>query len=450
LTTLAAATSLLTAAKPGLGAKDPKAARVLMSIVGRPLAHFTHVLDVLQLPSWPPLLAHLSYDRQKEVAAQLVGAATAQAAVVSAPADAARLLQFVQPLMNDAPDAAADADAARPDPIDEETAMELGPVARLIHTFKSPSTDDQCRILNSAHKQAAAGAFRRCPFTLVPVICQCLALARRIHVRVTAGETVEVGVHKLLTFVATIVAHLTPLAPALALRLHLLCALTADSCAAEADAYEFMTGAFTTYEEEISDSRAQLAAVTLASATLHHSTAFSAESYDTLATKATQYSARLLKKPDQCRAIARASFLFATSAVHTAALPPPKPDDDDDAPAADADAELTGVSGREPRRVLECLQRSLKIATACKVAGMHTSLFVEALDTYLLHFAHRCTAVTPQYISSLLQLIEQQLAEEGDAAGKEATLKARAHFEATKAYIASKKLGDDTRFAEIE
>ena len=43
-----------------------------------------------------------------------------------------------------------------------------------------------------------------------------------------------------------------------------------------------------------------------------------ADSYDTLATKATQYSARLLKKPDQCRAVAKASFLFASSSVHIA------------------------------------------------------------------------------------------------------------------------------------
>ena len=58
------------------------------------------------------------------------------------------------------------------------------------------------------------------------------------------------------------------------------------------DAYEAMTQAFTCYEEEISDSRAQLAAVTLASATLHHTTGFGAEAYDTLATKTTQVSSK--------------------------------------------------------------------------------------------------------------------------------------------------------------
>ena len=59
------------------------------------------------------------------------------------------------------------------------------------------------------------------------------------------------------------------------LRLNLVCTLTADSCGAEGDAYEFMTSAFTTYEEEISDSREQLAAVKLAATTLHHTKNFS-------------------------------------------------------------------------------------------------------------------------------------------------------------------------------
>ena len=42
--------------------------QVLMAIVTRPLEHCTAVLSILQLSSWPPLLAHLSHAKQKEVA----------------------------------------------------------------------------------------------------------------------------------------------------------------------------------------------------------------------------------------------------------------------------------------------------------------------------------------------------------------------------------------------
>ena len=62
------------------------------------------------------------------------------------------------------------------------------------------------------------------------------------------------------------------------------------------------------------------------------------DNYETLSTKTTQYSAKLLKKPDQCRAVARASYMFWSKAG--------------DEPY------------RNPKRVLECLQRSLKARRA--------------------------------------------------------------------------------------
>ena len=61
------------------------------------------MLAVLQLSSWPPLLAHLSFTKQKEVAAVLVGAVIAQAVTITSSADATKLLAFVQPLMKDDP-----------------------------------------------------------------------------------------------------------------------------------------------------------------------------------------------------------------------------------------------------------------------------------------------------------------------------------------------------------
>ena len=189
--------------------------------------------------------------------------------------------------------------------------------------------------------------------------------------------------------------------------------------------------AFTSYEEDISDSKAQFAAVTLASATLHHCGSFGADAYDTLATKTTQYSARLLKKPDQCRAVTRAAMLFTSKGGGEG--------------GAEGGAEGGGADGK---RVLECLQRSLKLADACKVSGMHTPLFVEILDVYLYHYHAKCAAVLPSYISSLMQLVEQQLTD--DAVADDAKLaQARAHFGASKAYVAAKRLTDE-RFAEIE
>ena len=78
---------------------------------------------------------------------------------------------------------------------------------------------------------------------------------------------------------------------------------------------------------------------------------------------------------------------------------------------------------------------------------MHTPLFVEALDIYLMHFAKRCPAITPTYISSLMLLIEQQIAEDKEH-DTQATQRVRIHFDATKQYIAD-KCSSDARFDEI-
>ena len=58
--------------------------------------------------------------------------------------------------------------------------------------------------------------------------------------RVLKGEQVEVGVHKLIGFMMQIIASLVPVCPALALRLYFQCALVADVCGEEADAYDLM------------------------------------------------------------------------------------------------------------------------------------------------------------------------------------------------------------------
>ena len=50
----------------------------------------------------------------------------------------------------------------------------------------------------------------------------------------------------------------------------------------ETMAYEFMSQAFSLYEDEISDSRAQLAAISLMICTLEQTTCFSEENHDPL------------------------------------------------------------------------------------------------------------------------------------------------------------------------
>lgn len=94
------------------------------------------------------------------------------------------------------------------------------------------------------------------------------------------------------------------------LRLFLLAAQVADEAGMEELAYEFYVQAFVIYEESISESRAQLQAITIIIRTLQGARVFGPENYDTLITKAALHGNRLLKKPQQATAVLYASHLW--------------------------------------------------------------------------------------------------------------------------------------------
>lgn len=99
-------------------------------------------------------------------------------------------------------------------------------------------------------------------------------------------------------------------APSIALRLFLLAAQVSDECGFEDLTYDLYVQAFTVYEDSISDSRAQLQAITLIIGTLQGSKVFTVDNYDTLITKAALHGAKLLKKPHQASAVQLASHMF--------------------------------------------------------------------------------------------------------------------------------------------
>lgn len=99
-------------------------------------------------------------------------------------------------------------------------------------------------------------------------------------------------------------------APSIALRLFLLAAQVADECGFEDLTYDFYVQAFSVYEDSISESRAQLQAITLIIGTLAGAKVFGVDNYDTLITKAALHGAKLLKKSHQATAVGLASHLW--------------------------------------------------------------------------------------------------------------------------------------------
>jgi len=75
--------------------------------------------------------------------------------------------------------------------------------------------------------------------------------------------------------------------------------------------------AFSLYEDEISDSKAQLAAITLIVATFEQMACFCEENAEPVRTQCTLAASKLLKKPDQCRGVSTCCHLFWSGKTNT-------------------------------------------------------------------------------------------------------------------------------------
>jgi hypothetical protein len=170
----------------------------------------------------------------------------------------------------------------------------------------------------------------------------------------------------------------------------MMCMQAADQCNFSAIAYEFVKEGLLIYECEISDSKAQIRALTNIIGTLLNCRNFPTEDYEALITKTAQYANKLLKKPDQCRMVTLCSHLFWPRDIPPVQVEGEEPPEPPVQRYSDCD------------RVLECMQRSLKIASVC-----NPNIFVEILDRCDSSFASTET-LTPVYMQIYLLLRKQQ------------------------------------------
>ncbi len=132
-----------------------------------------------------------------------------------------------------------------------------------------------------------------------------------------------ISCRKILVFLQKTVAIFSPSNPDLALKLYLEIAVATDFIAHSTHqhfqsasgefssiAYDFLTQAFLVYEDGISESTAQIRAITSIVGSLLSCRSFEKLDYEALITKTAQYAAKLLKKPDQCRMVCLCSRLF--------------------------------------------------------------------------------------------------------------------------------------------
>jgi hypothetical protein len=281
----------------------------------------------------------------------------------------------------------------------EEMAEEQGWIARAVHLLRSDDLETQFSLLQVARKHFVQGG-ERIRFTFPPLVVAAVKLARRYKLQQnvqTGWEPKMMTLYKFVHQVITTLYNLSEVSSETCMRLFLLAAQSADETGFEELCYEFYVQALMIYEESISDSKRQINAVVLMISTLFTSRCFGLDNYDTLITKAALHGAKLLKKPHQAKAVMLASHLWWQSDV--VVRPREKSGKDQ------SDSKVL----RDGKRVLECLQKALRIANSCVDQRSTLDIYCNALDQYLYYFEQGVEAVAPKYINSLVDLIAKTI-----------------------------------------
>ena len=302
--------------------------------------------------------------------------------------------------------------------VDEvEFAEEQTLVAKLIVLLgKDAENSDMCfAILKEAMQFILDGGEKRLPYTCPPLLFNILKLLRSVIACEDKGTSsmeesdeteqkrkekkTKTASKKLLQMANSCLMKLASVSDQKAklLRMYVTSAILADESKQEAIAYEFFSQALEIYEEEISDSREQIASLHLLIGSLSKCQNFDKENMDSLIHKTTVFSSRLLRKEDQCRMAYTCSHLFWGSKE------------------SDQDGEA----------VMKCLKRALKTAKALQdiaaasqedssKAAMYAyttkALYVEILNKYIYFFEKNCTEITPTVLQGLIEVVKEELA----------------------------------------
>lgn len=360
-------------------------AKELLRLLKIPVQNYNSMLTVLKLDHFGVLLDFCDFYSRKTMSAFLVNNALENETFIPTQEQVDQVLLLLAPLIQDQSDQPTEEE----DP--DDFAEEQGLMGRFINLMQAETADQQYLVLNTARKHFGAGGNRRIKYTLPPLVFQAYKLAFRYKEISEEDEKWEKKCQKIFQFChQTISALIKAEMAELPLRLFLQGALAAGQIGFENHetiAYEFVSQAFSLYEDEISDSKAQLAAITLIIATVEQMSCFSEENHEPLRTQCALAASKLLKKPDQCRGVSVCSHLFWSGKSQV----------------------TNGEEMHDGKRVMECLKKGLRIASQCMDSSVQVQLFVEVLNHYIYFFEKGNDQVTVQVLNQLIAKIHEQL-----------------------------------------
>lgn len=404
----------------------------IVDLLKYPLTHLS--LSVLGLENYPILMSFLQFETRKQVALSMVAIVAEDARGLQSVEEVQRLFEFITPLLRDEDDTPAEEGKDK-----VQFMTEQQQVCKLVHKIQNENTDVEFQMLQQMRNYFGQGTPTRMVHTLQPTFYGAMGLIPKIRRREQRREQgdgsdpPQTSLKKVFQFMHKTNQALASADANIGFQLWLSAAICADqvdkTCGNpgqfEGIAYEFLTQALITFEEDINETKKQYEGIFQLVGTISAMTCLDAENLDTAVAKVAQHSSRLLKKPMQCRAIAVCTHMFWSQAQ------------------------------KNGKRVLECLQKCLKIAD--KEVGEHpseVSLWVELLDKYIFFYEARCEEVNISFVQTLLNLCAEHISFAiADSSCTREGEKARQHMLDLLSYIKNLKASgseDGARFQELD
>jgi len=401
-------------------------AEKVIDLLTEPLKTFS--LQVLDMEQYPILLDYLKFDTRKQFGLNVISVVTTDDIALTSVESVDSLLKFLEVLIKDVDDTPGDEKKNK-----ENFAYEQREVTRLVHQIKAATPDDHMQMLNTVRGHFGTGGSERIGYTLPSVVYSALSLIESINAYnqkraeleeagEEAPEPLQVTVKKAFQFVHKTTSKLSSEAPDAALQLWLVSASLANKHDVEGNfepiCYEFLTQALVVFEEEITDSKKQYEALFLLIGCIVGLYCLDEENRETIVGKLVQHSAKLLKKPMQCRAVSACAALFV---------------------------------GVDSAKVIQCLQKALKIVDAAVQQNpKDVELWVDMLDKYVYFLEKDVETVTAKFITSLVNLCPEHIEfAMGTAEAKAEAQKASVHYQQTLKYIRKLQKEDPGKYGEI-
>jgi vacuolar protein sorting-associated protein 35 len=385
----------------------------------------------------------------------------------------------------------------------EELELKYEILNKFFHLIYNENLEIQYKLLNQCENYVQNGYYHKFYPTLISIN---ILLIRKMNIEKKDKKELI----KIFDKVSKLINLIKDQMPLKALNLNLNCAQISNECILTNISYEFFIESFIIYEEMIIESKSQIQClmniinklISMDQMIIHND-----EDFNKLSTKAALYGSRLLKKTDQCRAIYNSSHLWWINKEEEEGEEEGEEEEEEEeeegreVEEGEVDGKKYAEEGqaeegqnenenddnnkkeqenkenkgeetneqindntsvlseplevqislkKDEKRVLECLQKSLRIADSIMDSNVSIELFVEILNQSIYYFIHGNEMINVRYLNGLIELISNNFKEISQSEGQlEGAYKSTwLHYQRTLKYIREQRAVDG-RFHEI-